>query len=974
MRPLPSLFLAAVLSGCAAVSPLRRGDAAADLGDWSLAYDEYALASARRPGSARAQAALTSARAAVLAELALAARARLDADDFAGAGRVIADAARYAPPPAWLQEQNARAASALSAHLSARLRDDGPVEAAQILYTAHTALPDLPGIAALEQPITDRARADAAALADAGRFREARALLDAVGQRLPRGPSALDAAQADVDARWAAALQASSQQARRDGELGAAQVYAAAARTLLAPDTALWSQVVADEAAWSSLLSASWGGLYLRVRGPAAPRAALEGGIASAWDASPWGALPVRLQRPSLPHLTAAVDITEARCTRQVLQRAQKVHHYTDGTMVDNPDIPPLERQIFDSQRALEDRAAQVVRAAQRLQATEQAAEEARRADGRQRERVAGLAQAAEAAAQRLEAAEAQLKASLDAQAQIVERESEVQQLLSRQRQLNQAEPAQRRALEDARAEAGRTGAALQAAEAAHQDASARAEAAASALAERVAALEGARQALAAADRDSQRLEAALRDGAAALPGLEAQARAAGKERREADAALDAVVSREAPLKQALDSAAAEAQAARQALTELQATEAQQAAALKAATARQDEAAIAELEPALASTRQAIPAAKEAAASAQRARTAAREAHAAAGAAVRDARKKADSAVQAQEAAEKALSDAQQAQDERTAALEAHRRQRDGLVQAVAAAERAVPPAQRAHDEARRAVDAAQQALQPRQQAARAAAAVVERREAALAETRQEQQGVQQRLSQVETEVRTLSASVDLLPARRQEQRAARQQAAETRDALGAGQRTLEQRGAVLAAAERDRQQAAGALTARQQAEGDEDRRLRTLQQQRAVMPALVELVKAAPYTETTWQRRCTLSAAVTVAGQAAQGWSDTIHLEAAEQDATWPGQPRVGLGAEPLAFSVSDEAVAAQQQQALHAALWAGIQRQLPREADALRETTGTQEAQTRAQLAAHWLAPSPALQSFLQARYDLP
>jgi len=992
MHPLPACgLLLVLLGGCATLTPLGRGDAAAGVGDWAAAYQEYSLAAERRPGSARAQDALSTARVAVLAELAATLQARLRDHDYDSAGRILSDAGRFSAPPAWLAAQRADAAVALSAQLDAILSEAGPLAAARVLSDADRALPGLPGLADLEGRVTEQTAAVAAAEVSAARFSAAQTLVAAVAALLPRGPAPLQPLRQQVDAQWADALLADSRAAEQDGALGAALVYTASAEALrpTGPER--------RQALQARLLLQEWGGLYVTVAGPAAARAPMEASLAASWAASPWSAVPVRLRRPGSPHLTAAVSISEARCSRRLIQREQRVQPYTDGTFIPNPAIPAIERQIDTAQRELGARVEASARAQQVRTATADALARAVGDVQRQRPRVSAAALDQDAAQRDLADAEAQLSRALDAQAQVAEREQEVQQLLSRQQRLNQTQAEQQRALDTAIARAADADAAQQGAAQVHRAAAARAASTEAALVARQAELRQAHDALEEADQTRARLQGELRDGASQLPRLEADARAAHAARVAAEDARADADARAAPLKARLDTAAEAAQAASTALEALKQDLAQTADALKAAQGRlvqtrlrleQAEgdaqralaqqvenlrAKVANLETVLAALQAQRPAAQADADAARAALTEARDAHADAGEAARAARAAAQEAIQAAEAAQKALRAERARQEKRQAALDDLETQRTAMARAVSAAEQAVPRAKRAAEQARQEESAAARALVPLADTARAANTVVERRRAALAETHATQRTLQQRLSQLETELRTLSVSVDQLPGRRQHARASRQILARADAVLAAEKRTMAPLARTRAAAARADQDAAAAQAARRDAQARQESRLRSLGSERAAMPDQVEQVKQAPYTAQVWERRCALSATASVSGQAPHAWTDTFTLEATEQDTTWGGQPGAGLAENPLAFSVSDDEAQATQRAALHGAVWSAVQRQLPHEAAARRAPAErSREAATRAHVVAHWMAPSAALGTFVQQRYD--
>lgn len=983
-----SLIFSSVL-GCA----LHRGDSFSEVGDWSAAYEEYALATHRRPGSVRAQQRLHEARAQVMGLFEADLAQRLERKQFEAAGDMLTGAARFSPPPEWLREQHARTREALSAHLQAGLSQDGALATAQAFRTISRALPSDMDTASLVAAVCSATSSEVAQLIQQQRFSEAVTLLDGVSSALPGGTGALRTERDALVSRWHSHLMQQSTQSGRAGNLGGAVVFAAGAGTLSSSGPSQRDQL------WQSLVDQEWGGVYLQLRGPSSHREFLRAGLTERWAASPWRDGSIGSRRPGQPHLSVAVSVTEAQCTQATINEATRRHSYRDGTYVSNPAVAALEAELRHTAQELSRREAAVDTAAHRRDMAAVALQRAQRAVEAQRPPLRAAEASAAEAERRQQAATEQLEQALSAQAQLQEREREVQALLDQRAALTRRGAQLRREHRAAQDRLAAAEAAQQSSGRNLQQATAALESANAEVARLQQARRAAQEALDGLPGERARLQQAQQAGQANIQALQSARDQAKAALRLARASRAAIEEAQAPLAADLTTAEAAQQAARDTLAAAKAAAATNQAAqdrtdrrvkqltdalaaatdpaeqedlrtrLSKASRRQEvlQAEAADLEGALAQSREAVSAA-------QADVKAARDAIASAGD-LPAARERESAAERALAGAKQAIEAARAEQSARAEALAGLEAEEAAATRALAEARRALGGAEDAAHRAKQAHQSAAEAARPLRAAAEAAQAQATRLQAAVDELSREEATVQGRLSQLETELRVLGASVDLLPARRAELGDAQRVLSRAQGRLEAEKRRMAPLRKSLRAAEVEREAAGMNLSDRTQERDAQGAAMRRLESKRATVPEQVELVKEAAYRAKTWERTCRLTAQVSVQGQATAGWDDTIRLELVEQDETWAARPEIALAADPLTFSAPAEEIIARQRAALQASVWQGIQEQMPQEAAARRGMGGrTLEEETRMLLVAHWMQPSDDLRAFVQGRYDLP
>ncbi|MFK7927065.1 MAG: hypothetical protein AB8H79_02670 [Myxococcota bacterium] len=104
--------------------------------------------------------------------------------------------------------------------------------------------------------------------------------------------------------------------------------------------------------AWNRLRRQEWQAVALIGRGVGAD--ATTDAIAASWTQGPWKEVPVIRRAASAGILSLTFNITDRSCTVQQVGQRAATHTYTDGTMVNNPRIVELQRQIrSDEQQRL---------------------------------------------------------------------------------------------------------------------------------------------------------------------------------------------------------------------------------------------------------------------------------------------------------------------------------------------------------------------------------------------------------------------------------------------------------------------------------------------------------------------------------------------------------------------------------------------------------------------------------------------
>ncbi|MFT5683186.1 MAG: hypothetical protein ACI8RZ_004115 [Myxococcota bacterium] len=385
MRLILAPLLLTALIGCTSGRHIRAGDSAAIGQDWESAYKSYERAAYARPGSAKAQQRLADARGEVMVLLDAQIAADLEARRFAAVGQLLAEASRYEPPRAWLNDHTVTTLAAVRADVAQR----PPAEAHAVLSQC-----------AVHHPL-----------------------------------SVLAADRDRIGATWADDLRAQADQAAAQGDLGGALVRLSGARQLAeAPEDAAQAS-----AWWAALRSEEWGGMHLSVAGPSAHRDAVSEALAECWATSPWSDAPIVSRTPDRPHLSAKLSITAAGCEQAQTGSEPREHRYTDGTFAANPRIQELSQQLRDNTRSLREVEAALSRSQSRLAQAQRQQDAAEAAVATAAPRLEGARRRDAETTRRLQAAQVEHAASLEAQAAIQEREREVTVLLGQQRERNTA-------------------------------------------------------------------------------------------------------------------------------------------------------------------------------------------------------------------------------------------------------------------------------------------------------------------------------------------------------------------------------------------------------------------------------------------------------------------------------------------------------------------------------------------------------
>ncbi|MEL6343335.1 MAG: hypothetical protein AAFV53_09365 [Myxococcota bacterium] len=971
---------------------VRIGDRYLEGQQFQQAYDAYAIAVQVRPESARAQERLRSVRGQLLDVLDMQIEDAIRSKRFDRTGQILREVDRFDPPADWIAGQRQRVLDAISAEAAHRLGTDDPRVVARWMGQTRNQHPANMSFDRIEIQLAEALIQDAQGDVQKNRFAAARDRLVDGQALLPAASSRLGEAISVVHQQWATDLRTRSSGAARAGDVGQALLWAAGAASLSrdAADQRLHQDL------WASLLKEEWRGVSVGWTGQPGAKNAVKAGLVERWAASGWQRADWAPSRKAT--ITGQVRLIADGCARERVAVKQKVHNYTDGTMIPNPRIPTLQEQlqgIIDARAVMYQKVttSQAVVEDRRVEASRRRAEY-----DQQYARTQDAQVHRDAAEQRLIAAERSLQIAVDATAML-------QTLEGERRALRDAEPrlvAQHDRLNDAviqaRAEREDARNTLRVVQTGQQQLNGEFQSAT----DRVRDLEQEREALSAGittlDRERTRLQGVKQQSTSKQSALDSKLRyhqgLADTARRE----LEAIEREIATVSQRLDAARARVREPVQRLDELD----QSIKTLKARLARmeqqladvneqlesdtlseEDRVAAAERKERL-TTRQESAGLRltklvRSRPGVQGEVDAARDDAAALQAELYRLQPQLEAKRQASQSARQAVERARQALDEERAAaqqaesqlplLSAQRAEKQTTLRQIE--QTALPRAQRRVYDTRSAlqakkveVDQAERQLASRQQA-------LEQAKVRLVPVRQELRAVQERRAALPAEIQSARLTASELPAREAARRDALRNLEETEGYLAQESEYLSQaeRGWRTAAKRRD--SAISTLNGLNSQANALTQRAERVQSALSAEPAQVEMVKAARYSQETWQQTCTIAANLEMGG-----WSHAFRFEQQSQDTTHRERPSVGLVGDPLAFSVDGEAALAQGRSALIETLWSGVVDQMGtlQTQWASPAAGASVEAATRGQLMAAWASPGGALTPIFAEHYDLP
>ena len=232
MSHLTAPLLTLALFGCAANRHLHAGDDFAASGDWAGALREYQHAEARRPHSDEIAGLVDEARVKAVADYLDAAGSALQGDDLRAAHDALDEARRLRPDLEEIEilEDRLVGIGLMRVNdLHAANQTDDAYRLAVRLHGWYRTRDDVARVVRDQRAIV---RGEASSLADRGRFRDALARLDVIGDQEPRFES-LETWRAELRTRWADELIDLAHAFETRGEAGSAYVAAAAAAGLV---------------------------------------------------------------------------------------------------------------------------------------------------------------------------------------------------------------------------------------------------------------------------------------------------------------------------------------------------------------------------------------------------------------------------------------------------------------------------------------------------------------------------------------------------------------------------------------------------------------------------------------------------------------------------------------------------------------------------------------------------------------------